>query len=518
MNLQDDPGAVLRELMPEKPPAGAFDLDGIVRDGYKARRRHRAVLAGASATSVAVIAGVLAVSITGLPGLVDDPDGPPASGEDPDTALSGYPAPGDEGFGDPEVAQALTEAGRDAFVPLLLDTGLFTASDFETVMSEPTEQEIQEYAAEHSVSPEEAEEALAYVADNGDFAFLSHLRPGNYGQVQLRGYSATVRVGLDESGAGGRVLLDVEALLPGGWTDEPGPTSEQYFPQHLIDDDAAEFDRTELDDGRVLYTADDGCELHAAVVYPDGSGLRAAWNGCDGNPEADLERFVAAVEAMPQADFDTTNLHGVGEVVDVPPGWLASDDSWRPWARDGAQSTAVAAGEVLDGLVPGAVVFDPWVLPELDPADPVDENAVALREYVMNGSLPLAGGSGQFDLVYTLPGGWVPGFSDADFAGPYLARCGRNFDCTEAGTENGGTAYIAEKRIEHEADPEAGVEEPWFEGEYEVTVVDPDGWAVMVRVSFSEPDIGLTVEELTAIVAALPAPVYDEDAEPALGE
>ncbi|MFB9662209.1 hypothetical protein ACFQS3_05765 [Glycomyces mayteni] len=518
MNLQDDPGAVLRELMPDRPPAGAFDLDGIVRDGYRARRRHRAVLAGASATSVAVIAGVLAVSITGLPGVIADPNGPPASETGPDTALSGYPQPGEEGFGDPDVAQALTEAGRDAFAPLLVDTGLFAASDFETVVNEPSEQEVQDYAAEHAVGLEEAEEALTYVADNGEFAFGGHMRPGNYGQVQLRSYLASVRTGLDEDGSGGRVLLDVEALLPGGWTDEPGPTSEQYFPQHLIDDDAAAFDRIELDDGRVLYTADDGCEQRAAVMYPNGSGLRATWNGCDGGPEVDAERFAEAVEAMPETDFDTADLQGVEEVVDVPPGWLASDDSWRPWAEDGAQSTAVAAGEVLGGLVPGAVLFDPWVTPELDPADPVDEDAVALRRYAMNGTMPVGDDPDvPFDLVYTLPGGWVPGFGDADFTGPYLADGSRG-DCTETEVEGGGTAYVAQTLVEHDADPEMGIEDPWFAGEYEVTVVDPDGWAVMVRFSFSDPDFALTAEELTAIVAALPAPVYDEDAEPVFGE
>lgn len=521
MNLQDDPGAVLRELMPEQPPSGSFDLDRIVSDGYKARRRHRAALASAAATGVAAIAGVLALSIAGLPGfLVDDP---PAAGEDPDPALSGYPMPGEEGFSDEETAQALTDAARDAFAPLLLETGLFQESDFTTVMYEPTAQEIQEYAEEHGVSPEEAAQDLQYVADRGELAFSGHTSPGNYGQVQLYSYLASVRIGLDEEGAGGRVLLDVEALLPGGWTDEPGPTGEQYFPQHLIDDDADEFERTGLDDGRVLYTAADGCELHAAVVYPNGSGLRASWDGCDvdghGEVAVDAGRFADAVLAMPETDFDTADLHGVGEVVDVPPGWLASDDSWRPWAEDGALATAVDAGAVLADRVPGAVVFEPWVMPELDPADPVRDGEVALREYVMNGEMPVEGESSPvpFDLVYTLPGGWVAGFGDADADGPYLSDCRRG-DCTEAGVGGGGTAYVAETRVEHDADPEMGIDEPWFEGEYEVTVVDPDGWAVMMRISFQDPDFGLTAEELTAIVAALPAPVYDADAEPVLAE
>jgi len=517
MNLQDDPGAVLRELMPEQPPSGSFDLDRIVSDGYKARRRHRAVLASAAATGVAAIAGVLALSIAGLPGVLVD-DGPPAA-EDGDTALSGYPMPGEEGFGDPETAQALTEAARDAFAPLLLETGLFQASDFTTVMNDPSGAEVQEYADEHGMSLEEAEAALSYVADNGALAFGARTSPGNYGQVQLYSYRASVVVGQGEDGDGGRVLLDVEAFQPGGWTAEPGPTSEQYFPRHLIDDDAAEFEKAELDDGRVLYTAADGCELHAAVVYPNGSGLRAAWDGCDGGLAVDAGRFAEAVAAMPETDFDTANLHAVGEVVDVPPGWLASDDSWRPWAEDGLQSTAEDAGAVLDGLVPGAIVFDPYLVPALDPVDPVDEDEVSLRQYGMNGEMPVEGNpaSVPFELMYTLPGGWVPGFGDADSDGPYLSDCRRG-DCTEAEVAGGGTAYVAETRVEHDADPEMGIDETWFEGEYEITVVDPDGWAVMMRISFQDPDFGLTAEELTAIVAALPAPVYDADAEPVLAE
>ncbi|MQM25027.1 hypothetical protein [Glycomyces albidus] len=527
MNLQDDPGTVFREIMPDTtPPPAAFDLDRIISDGYKARRRHRAVLGGASATSVAAIVGVLVFSVAGLPGggsdEAEDHDVPAAT-EDFDYANAGYPLPGPDGYGDPAVAEALTEAGRAAFGDLLIATGLFEASDFVTVVNDPTEEEIQQFAEEFGLSYEQAEAELTVVEDDGLFVFTGEMTPGNYGQVQLLGYEALAFAGGGADGDDpGRLLLEVETLLPGGWTAEPGPTSQQYFPQHLIDDAESDFTTTELDDGRVLYTADRECELALAVVYPNGSALRATWEALCG-PEGeevpvDPEALEAAVLAMPQIDYDTTNLHEI-DPIEVPTGWLAGDAGWWTWAEDSAQVTRNDVQTALDELAPGGEVYEPSASPTPDAY--WDEDTVALRQYVMTGSLPYESvldttvGDVPFDLTYTLPGGWLPGFSDADANGPYLSDCNRYFTCIESEV-NGRTAFIAEKRLTHEADGSGAA--GWFEGEYEVTVVDPDGWAVSVWMQFGNEDFALSAEALAAIVAQLPAPTYDRDMEPVVPE
>ncbi|RRS00169.1 hypothetical protein [Glycomyces terrestris] len=525
MNLQDDPGAVFRANLPDlTPPPAEFDLDRIVRDGHKIRRRQRAVLGGASATSVAAIAAVLALSAGVIPDgiLKEDDELPPTPSQELEAepfALAGYPWPGDDGFGDPAEAEALTAAGREAFGDLLIATGLFEASDFESVVNEPSEAEIQQYAEEVGITLEQAELELSYVEDDGKFVFTGQSTAGNYGQVQLYGYRAWALAAENEDPAGGRVL-DVETLLPGGWTAEPGPTSKQFFPQHLIDDDVDEFATTELDDGRILYTAVDGCVVRHAVVYPNGSTLRAAWDGgCqDGDPAhpVDREAFEAAVLAMPELDYSAEGLHEI-DPVEVPTGWLATDDAWWEWAEDGAQSTAADVREALAEIAPGAEVFEPWASPAPDSFFDGDE--VVLHSYHMIGSLPYettidtTTGDASVDLTYRLPGGWLPGFNDADASGPYIADCDQGFTCTELEVE-GRTAYVAERRETHEPDAASGAVEPWFEGEYEVTVVDPEGWAVSAWVQFGNEDFALSAEELAGILARLPAPTYDPELEP----
>jgi hypothetical protein len=530
MNLHDDPGALFRDHMPDTtPPPAAFDLDKIVRDGYKARRRHRAVLGGASATSVAAIASVLALSVGVLPkDPTDDDSNLPTTSEDllPDFAHAGYPWPGEDGFGDQAVADQLTAAGREAFGDLLISTGLFGESDFESVMNEPSEEEIADYAADMQVSLEQAEADLTFVEDDGLFVFTGHTTPGNYGQVQINSYRAWALASQEESGEGwNRHLLEVEALVPGGWTAEPGPTSQQYFPQHLVDDDVESFATTDLEDGRVLYTADDGCSLTLAVLYPNGSGLRASWDiGCDGDPIAvDAAAFEAAVLAMPEIDYSTEDLIDVEEVLDVPTGWLETDRAWEEWAADGALSTRELVAASLAENAPGSSVGEVTVLPYLDLWSHVDPGAVTLHQYRMSGSLPFSTvidtttDDASFDLTYTLPGGWLPGFNEAGQNGPYLSDCRPDFDCTTSEV-NGRTAYIAQKRLTHEADESSGSTEPWFEGEYEITVVDPDGWAVTVWTQFGNEDFELSAEDLAGIVAQLPAPTYDADLEPVLGD
>ncbi|WP_112140503.1 hypothetical protein [Glycomyces dulcitolivorans] len=533
MNLHDDPGTLFRDHMPDiTPPPAAFDLDKIVRDGYKARRRHRAVLGGASATSVAAIASVLALSVGVLPnGAADEEDDSniPTASADFDYANAGYPWPGDDGFGDEAVAAQLTEAGREAFSDLLISTGRFQESDFRSVMNEPTEEEIAQYAAEMQVSVEQAEAELSYVEDDGLFVFSGHTTPGNYGQVQLYGYRAWALAAQDENAEGfSHHLLDVEVLLPGGWTAEPGPTSQQYFPQHLVDDDADSFESTDLGDGRTLYTVQDGCRLTYAVTYQNHAALRATWDGgCatgDGDPIAvDAEAFKDAVVAMPQIDYDTDALVEVDDVLDVPTGWLESDRAWEEWAADGALSTREQVAASLAENTPGAVVGEPSILPSAEVWDYVDPDAVTLHRYRMNGTLPFSTvidsttDDASFDLTYTLPGGWLPGFNEAGQRGPYLSDCREDFGCSTLEV-NGRTAYIAEKRLTHEADEESGATEDWFEGEYEITVVDPDGWAVTIWTQFGNEDFELSAEDLAGIVAQLPAPTYDADLEPVLGD
>ena len=91
MNLQDDPGAVFRNTMPETtPPPAQFDLDRIVRDGYRARRRQRAVIGGAGSAGVAAVAAVLALSIGIVPNRDDGTNGPPAA--DRSTSTRPWPA------------------------------------------------------------------------------------------------------------------------------------------------------------------------------------------------------------------------------------------------------------------------------------------------------------------------------------------------------------------------------------------------------------------------------------------
>ncbi|GAA1668593.1 hypothetical protein GCM10009830_13000 [Glycomyces endophyticus] len=540
MNLQDDPGALFRDRMPDlTPPPAAFDLDAIVRDGYRARRRHRAVLTGASATSVAAIAAVLAFSAGVLPGDRTDPADPahptdpageattgaPPGSTEIDYANAGYPWPGDSGFGDQAVADQLTAAGRDAFDDLLIATGRFEASDFQSIMNDPSEEEIAQYAEDMQLSLEEAEAELSYVEDDGLFVFTGHTSPGNYGQVQLYSYEATALAAQEpEAEDWNRHLLEVEALLPGGWTAEPGPTSEQFFPQHLIEDTGS-LETRELDDGRTLYTAVDDCETTLAVTYPNAAGLRATWDtGCDGEEEVpvDAAAFEAAVLAMPQIDYDTGGLAEVGQVVDVPTGWLASDLAWEEWAEEGAQATGqlveAALSEIASGSMLGsasALVSDDW--------EYLDPDAVRLHQYTVSGTLPYSTtidttvDDASFDLTYTLPGGWLPGFSGEDQNGPYLANCRADFECREA--EVGGrTAYIAERRDAHEPDAGSGSTEGWFEGEYEITVVDPDGWAVSVWMAFGNDDFELSADEVADILAQLPAPEYDAELEPVLAD
>lgn len=531
MNLQDDPEAVFRKAMPNTaPPPARFDLDLIVQDGYRARRRHRAALGGAATAGVAAVAAVLAFSAGVIPGTTDDADtvNPPAAGGVDDPAMAGYPWPGEGGFGDPAVADQLTEAGRDVFGDILVDTGLYEASDFASTMSDPSDEEIRNYADETGVSYEEAKTELTYEEDDGLLVFTGSTSPGNYGQVQLHSYEARAIVPMDEEhGDAARDILRLEAMLPGGWTAEPGPTSEQFFPQHLIDDADATFETVDLGDGRTLYTADRGCGIDAAVVYPNGSALRGSWDAdCgDGSYPVDFAEFTDALLAMPEIDYDTTGLTAVEEVAEVPAGWLESDTAWEAWAADGAQETRNRVADVLAELAPGAVIDGAYAFPVSGPDIYIEPDAVTKHQYGMHGTLPYettidtTTGDVAFELGYTLPGGWLPGVNEPGARGPHLVTCEEKLDFTCAETEvDGRTAITQEMLVRHEPNPEQGNTQAWTEGIYEVTVFDPEGWAVNVWLQFQGEDFALSLDELTALVAALPAPEYDEELVPVVPE
>ncbi len=158
---------------------------------------------------------------------------------------------------------------------------------------------------------------------------------GNGGQVYLKSYAA--HEGDEEGDQPG---LKLEAMLPGGWTAEPGPTGDVAFPQHLISDQASwtdqapEFATEDLGDGRTLMTADHGCAYEAAVVYPNGSALRTSWDlDCEGQGrEMALGDLRDAMLAMPEIDFDTTGLTPVEDLIEFPDAWVL-DESGRPRPR-----------------------------------------------------------------------------------------------------------------------------------------------------------------------------------------
>jgi hypothetical protein len=461
MHPHDAPD-LLRRARPDTPPdRAALDLDRIVRDGYRARRRSLAVLGAATSAGVASVAAVLALAVSGPPPADADPmrDGAVAGGAG-DSAMSGYPFEPDEEFGTAAERSRIGEAAAAAFGDLIAESGLLGGSEPEL-----------------------------------DFGAVQ--TPGNYGQTWLRSFA----VQLQSEGGDEEVVLRIESLLPGGWTPEPGPATDQVFPQHLISAAGApwyedadwtdELTTTELDDGRVMHVVDHECAFEAAVAYPNGTGLRASWDmGC-GRPAPEhpvaLEDFTAAVEAMPEFDFDTTGLAPVGDLVDVPVGWTYDPD-WDAGAQAGVDATADAARAALEAARPGAY------LGEGVPVQIGDSiyGAAVTRTYVASGEYPAEHGDVGFDLRYLLPGGWLPGIADPPGSGPYPVACQNGFTCTQTTDDDGTTWAVAES----EEDP----------GEMEVVRFDPDGWAVGLRAA---SEIALDAGALADLLRAMPAPVYD---------
>lgn len=496
MNQYDDPEAMFRTAMPEAPPPSAdLDLDRIVSDGYRSRRRHRALIGGAATTGVAAVAAVLALTAVGLPGdPTDDPTNavPPAAeeGSVEDASMSGYPYAPNEEFGGEEERALLHEGAVAAFKPLLDQVGVVLTDDV------PLE-------------------------------FTSNQTPGNYGQTWLRSFT-TGASNAEESGEDEDVVFRLEAMLPGGWTAEPGPNTEQVFPQHLISasgspwyDDADWTDEvkiTDRDNGRTLLFVDHECALEAAVVYANGSALRGSWDmGChEGSPEYEISNddFIEAMLAMPEVDYDTSGLSPVGELLDVPVGWTY-DPEWDAAASEDANASIAAALDALQTVVPGATLEEAAAT-QLGFSE---YGAVNVRTYDASGSLPYdsvtdeTNGSAMTTFAYVLPGGWVPGISESGTRGPEQANCMEGFTCSTT-TDDDGTVWAFES-IDEALDEEAlgGSESEASEHQLRVTRFDPDGWAATMWVRWGG-DLELEADLLADILRAVPEPVYDAEATP----
>ncbi|MEU5871076.1 hypothetical protein AB0A73_05875 [Glycomyces sp. NPDC047369] len=487
MDQHDDTAVLLRQARPDTGAEDApLDLDAVVRAGYRARRHSRAVLGGATA-GVAGLAAVLVLSLGGLPGRQEFPAGTPL-GFDPATA--GYLGPAADTWDrrQPDLDEAL----RDAFGDLAVDSGFLDEDRLD--YDRPSDDEIRGAM----------DEGTGYYSALGELGY--HGLPlqfgpwtdtGNSGQVYLRGLIS--RDGDEEAE---RSSFTVNALAPGGWTADPGPTGDVAFPQHLISDeaswtgDAPEFTTEELDDGRTLMVADHGCALEAAVVYPNGSALRSSWDlDCEGQGrEMDVEDLKDAMLAMPQIEYDTSELVPVDELLDVPPGW-PRDEAWPAGAAGDVQATMDGAADAIGALHPGVHVLDAAAGQRGDVGAPV------VRVFDGAFALPLVDAADipvTANVTYFLPGGWLPGLPpETTSPEPYLLDCAGDKDDVCEETEVDGRTV---------ATSVFGV---YDSHSYEVVVFDPAGWAVSFTTSFEGELDGYGYEDLIALAAALPAPVYD---------
>lgn len=503
----DNPGEVFRKAMPDSPPQSHFDLDRIVADGYRVRRRNRTVLGATTAAGVSVLAAVTALAFT-----LNAPEGqaPQAADGfelDQDLVMSAY---SEEGWYQTEAAaleaQELTEAAKTHFGELLVDAGYLEEGDLD--YSPPSDAEIQG-ELERSGSYTGALSELGY----HDLPLLFGPREfsaGNEGEVYLRSHWAWTGDEEDDTAPD----FEFQAMAPGGWTAEPGPEDEFAFPQPMIVDDGSGVTTEDLDDGRRLMTAGDGCMLHFAVAYPNGSGLRSSWDtGCEGQEyDVTAEDLEAAMLAMPEIDYDTSALvpyegpeNGSGQ---------PADDGWADDADGDAVATADLVGDALTGFYAEAAVIDESVgAGVLAPNE--GQGTASLYQYHIAATLPITsyegGGDGpgsvaegetHVNITYTLPGEWEQWTPETgDVAGRVLPDCDG-----KAGTEcerievDGRTAVL-------NSSPDYGI--------YDVTVFDESGWAVQLFLTF-DTAVGfeLSEQEFTEMAAAMPAPVFDEDALP----
>jgi hypothetical protein len=533
MNLQDDdPGAVFRTAMPEEePPPTRFDLDRIVRDGYRARRRHRAVLGGAATSGVAAVAAVLALSVTGIPGFTPEPtedqteevtsapDQEEAVVEDPE--MAGYPhsdtwgtAPGSGGYRQSsEELLDVTSAATEVFGPLLANAGVW-----DDPANTPREEEC-DGLTDLDGAELEFEDCAASL---GGMHVNAEQKPGNYDQTHLRSYEGSET---EEAGMALRTIFEFEVLLPGGWTTEPGPITEQLFPQHIISDgpyftdDIPEFSSEDLNDGRTLMTADHGCAAEIAVIYPNGTALRVTWNNCSGTDYPfDTDSLTGAALSMPEFEFDTSELQPIGELNDVPMGWVYDEDAWAnsEEATSGALETYdMARASVLE-LYPEATLGSGSAVS----LGQMDRGAIMQRSYSNSGTLPFetmvdtSVEDVQFSLRYYLPGGWIPGFSETGTWDGHLTVCKEDFECDSWSDDDGTLWAFEERTVIHE--PLA--EEDWeayTAHEMYATRYSPEGWAVSIWLQWTD-DAPIDADMLGELLRALPAPQYEEEDVPTL--
>ncbi|MCC3765494.1 hypothetical protein K3N28_20745 [Glycomyces sp. TRM65418] len=534
MNLQDDdPGEVFRKAMPEaEPPPARFDLDRIVRDGYRVRRRHRAVLGGAAASGVAAVAAVLALSVTGMPGTptgaADDPSTdastPPEAVVVEDPAMAGYPyaeewgtvADGDWAGGvyrENEEAAEVKAAATEAFGQLLAEAG---------VWDDPANTAPEDECSWILTEDGSQEEFDACIIGQSGMPVGAHQKPGNYGQTFLRSFKGGES---EEEGFALRTIFEFEVALPGGWTAEPGPITEQLFPQHFISDgpyfteEAPEFTTEQLDAGRTLMIADHDCAAELAIVYPNGTGLRVTWNNCSGTDHPlDLGGLVDAAASMPEFEFDTSELRPVEELNEVPMGWVYDEDDWAnsAEAEGDAAETYEIARTVLREHYPDATLEEGGALS----LGQMDRGANMQRSYSAYGTLPIettidsSVGDVAFNLRYYLPGGWIPGFSETGTWDGHLTVCKEGFVCDSWSDDDGTTWAFEEHSVTHE--PMAGEDwEAFTEHEMYATRYSPGGWAVGVWLQWTD-DAPIDADMVGELLRAMPAPVYDEEDVPTI--
>lgn len=534
MNLHDDPGAMFRTVLPDtSPPPPDLDLDQIVREGYRARRRHRAVIGGAATTGVAAVAAVLALTVVGLPGGSPDPADDPTGGANPpaaeeavveDPTTAGYPYREDWGqgpSGDAEMGAfepgdelvSVKEAATAAFGPLLADGGAW--DDLANTAPEEDCTWLNEDGTEAGAA--EFEQCMA--AQSG-MPVGADQTEGNYGQTYLRSYGGRE---VEELEARLRTIFEFRVMLPGGWTADPGPITQQVFPQHLISDgpyfteQAPEFTTEELDDGRTLMSADHGCAAEVAVVYPNGTGLRATWNNCEGEDYPfELGALIDAALAMPELAFDTSELAPVGDLNEVPMGWVYDEGAWESSeeAQASAAETFEAASGALEQAFPGATLSEGSAVS----LGLMERGANSQRSYSASGTLPIettidtSTGDVNFDLRYYLPGGWIPGFSETGHWDGHLTVCKEGYECSTSLDGDGGMWAFESKSETYEPGPEEDWEASTSHDMY-VTYYSPDGWAVGIWTQWTD-DAAIDADVLGDVLRAMPAPVYNADERP----